>query len=149
MAVGSASGFQPHQAGFDHFGTEQHNQPVYRPDEFFAAAAPAHALGNGQGAQGFLYDGRQQRAGGLSRLDAAVQQPGALVGFQAIQLIHLNPAGTGKAFRRLGGLAIAIKSCLQRRSAAFYGLVRLGGGQFGDDHCQAARAGQGANLGKW
>ena len=58
MTIGDTIAADAEQLGLDHIITKQHNQPVYRPDEFVTCTAPAHFPWYWQLGQGLLDDAR-------------------------------------------------------------------------------------------
>ncbi len=103
----------------DDVTVDHQHQPLDRAHEIVAAIAPAHALRNRQIAErADQHLGQQfgQRLAGLRRTEI---EPIALIGFTALELIHLDPAGSGKSKRRARCVAILVKSRRQRRAAFF------------------------------
>ncbi len=138
MAAGFVAGLQVHHRRFNHGVAVKLHQPVHRAYEFGFAGTPAHALGNGQCGQGFLHQLGHQFDGGLALFDGAVHQPGALVGFQGVELVRGNAQGGGKTGQGPGGVAGVVEGGFYGRAALFDRLVGLGIGQVTDAHGQAA-----------
>ena len=88
----------------------------------------------------------QQLNRGFALLYRAVDDPGALIGFQGIQLLRGNAQGAGKPIQGLGGVAIIVEGGLDRRATLFHRLVRLGVFQLAHSHSQSTWSGEGFDL---
>ncbi len=139
MAARLASAAQAQDLAFNDDRAMQHHQPVRRPHEAVVVIGPAHGLGNRQALERFLDDVRQQRRDRLARFHAAVDEPGALVGFQLFQLLHADAARLRETDQRLARLALRIQCGVHGRAAALDRLLRLRRSHLGNMDGQTPR----------
>ena len=136
MTTGGVARFQAEDFSINHLLTEQHQQPLHRPDKLGTPGSPAHALGNGQIVQGVADDLPEQIASGLTFFHRAIDQPCTFGGIFLLKVGKRDPIGTGKTECRLAGIALGVVSGSHSRPFAFKVLVRLGGIQTGNQQRQ-------------
>ena len=139
MPEGHIAGGRVQQRALDDIAAVQKQQPVHRAHELGIGAAPAHALRDRQAIQRLHGDLRQQFGGRFALLLESVLQPLALVGLDALELIHCRPAGAGKTQSRFRRVAVCIEGGLDGRAAALDLAVFLRRLNIADQQRQAAR----------
>src|SRR5690554_6484437 len=146
VAHGFVAWRQPHDGRINNFIAEQHNQPMYRPNELSAVSAPAHALGNRQRRKRLLNQPGHQIHRWLTLLYGAVNQPGTFIGLQRVELIRSYAQRGGEAGKSTCWVAGVIKRGFHGRAAFFNGLVGLGIGQIAYAYSYTARRSKGFYL---
>ena len=126
-------------SAIDDLITEQHDQPLRRPDELFPKRGPAHALGDRQLIERCFDDSRKQLGGCLAGYRTAVSEFRAA----AVDFCQINAAFASKAQGCLGRLAFCVEGRLQRRPIEVGAAVRLFGVELLDQYRQTPRGGEG------
>ena len=125
MPARLAPAFDAKNLRVDDLITMQDHEPVNRAYEGIVVIAPAHRFGNRQRLQRIEDDVLHQRRGRLALLLRAIDEPGALVGLELFQLFNSDATGCSETEQRLGRLSKCIEPGIERRTAAFAGLILL------------------------